>query len=148
MTRVLLAILLAAGVALTSGACGLLAPAPTVVMVSGRDDHGDLQRAVVGLQRSPTDPTIAATARDGEFAHILRTDGPNAYLRLLASGEEGWIDDHYLRGEAVRAGTPPRRVRFIAAERDAGGVRVRVRYGDDSTEEWVPATSLREVGAR
>ncbi len=147
MTRAFLAILVAVGVALTSGACGP-SPGPEIAMVSGRDDHGDLQRAALGLQRSPTDPTVIATAHDGEFAEVRRRDGLHALVRLLASGEEGWIADHDLRGEAVRIGPRPRRVTFLGAERRDGAVVVRVRYADDRTEEWVHATSLKEVGAR
>jgi len=147
VTRVLLASLVAAGVALTSGACGLFAT-PAVAMVSGRDDHGLLERPAIGLQRSPTDATVVATAHDGEFALVLERSGPFARVRLVLSGEEGWIADHDLRGEAVRVGPPPRRVTFVAAERSDGDVRVRVRYADDKTEEWVPASTLNEVGAR
>lgn len=117
-------------------------------MISGRDDHGDLQRPHIGLQRSPTDSTIAATAQDGDFVRVTRRDGPWTHVVLVRSEEEGWIQDHYLRGEAVHQGTTLQRVRFVAAERSDGGVRVRVRYSDDGSEEWVPAASLKEVGAR
>jgi hypothetical protein len=117
-------------------------------MVSGRDDHGLLERPAIGLQASPTDPTVTATAHDGEFALVVKRDGPWAYLRLVKTGDEGWINEHDLRGEAVQGGAAPRRVRFVGAERSDGDVRVRVRYDDDGTEEWVPAASLKEVGAR
>lgn len=147
MTRVLIACLAAAGLALTGGACGLFA-SPAVVMVSGRDDHGDLARRAIGLQASPREATITATALDGEIALVLRREGPWAHLRLVRSGEEGWIEDHYLRGEAVHHGSTLRRVRFLAAERDGAGVRVRVRYADDASEAWVSASALKEVGAR
>lgn len=140
-------VLVAAVLALTSWGCGLFAP-PEVAMVSGRDDHGDLERPAIGLQRAPNDTSVVATARDGEFALVLERSGLYARVRLARSGDEGWIADHDLRGEAVRIGPPPRRVRFVAAERSDGEVRVRVRYVDDGSEEWVPATSLKEVGAR
>jgi hypothetical protein len=39
-------------------------------------------------------------------------------------------------------------VLFTAAERRDGTAWVRVRYTVDGGEEWVPAGSLREVGAR
>jgi hypothetical protein len=147
VTRALLAIVAAAGLALTGGACGLFAN-PAVVMVSGRDDHGDLQRRAIGLQVSPREATIAATALDGDIALVLRREGPWAHLRVVRSGEEGWVEDHYLRGEAVHHGATPRRVRLIGAEREDGGVRVRVRYADDASEAWVSASALKEVGAR
>lgn len=147
MTRIVLAIIAAAGLALTGGACGPLQP-PAVVMISGRDDHGDLQRRAIGLQATPRDASITATALDGDIALVLRREGPWANVRLVKSGEEGWVEDHYLRGEAVHHGAAPRRVRFLAAEREDGGVRVRVRYSDDASEAWVNAASLKEVGAR
>jgi hypothetical protein len=146
--RVLLAIIAAAALALMSGGCGLFATGPAVVMVSGRDDHGLLERPAIGLQASPSDLTVTGTAHDGEFALVVKRDGPWAYVRLVKTGDEGWINDHDLRGEAVRTGGAARRVRFAAAERTDGDVRVRVRYADDGSEEWVSATSLKEVGAR
>jgi hypothetical protein len=148
VTRVL-TIIAAAALALgTSGGCGLFASAPAVAMVSGRDDHGLLERPAIGLQASPVDLTVTATAHDGEFAEVVRRDGLYAYVRLLKTGEEGWIADHDLRGEAVRNDPRPRRVTFVAAERRDAAVWVRVRYADDGTEEWVAAASLKEVGAR
>lgn len=146
--RALLAIMVAVALGALTGGCGLFTSAPAIAMVSGRDDHGLLERPAIGLQLSPTDRTVTATAHDGEFTEVLRRDGLYAYVRLIKSGEEGWIADHDLRGEAVRTEPRPRRVRFLAAERRDGAAWVRVRYADDGTDEWVPATALREVGAR
>lgn len=146
MIRVLALAAVALG-ALSTGGCGLFT-GDAVVMISGRDDHGDLQRPHVGLQASPTDTSIAATARDGEIAHVKERRGPWARIALVRTGEQGWIEDHYLRGDAVHHGTRPRRARFIAAERSGAEVRVRVRYGDDGTEAWVAASELKEIGAR
>ena len=143
----ILAILAAAALGLATGGCGLFA-SPSVAMVSGRDDHGLLERPAIGLRRSPTDRTVTATAHDGEFVHVLRRDGLWAYVRLIEGGEEGWIADHDLRGEAVRTDPRPRRVTFLAAERRDGAAWVRVRYADDGSEEWLPATALKEVGSR
>jgi hypothetical protein len=148
VTRVLLAILAAAGVALTSGACGSFFGSVPVAMVSGRDDHGLLERPAIGLQRSPTDPTVTGTVHDGEFVLVLRRDGPWALVHLVPGPDEGWVNEHDLRGEAVHQGPPPRRVTFVNADAVGGSVRVLVRYGDDGSTAWVPAASLREVGAR
>lgn len=148
MTRFVLAIIAAAGLALTGGACGLFAP-PAVVMVSGRDDHGELERRAIGLQATPRDVSIAATALDGDIALVVQRDGPWARVRLVKSGEEGWVEDHYLRGEAVWAAPhTPLRVTFIAAEVRSDGVFVQVRPRDGSGERWVHASELKEVGAR
>lgn len=91
---------------------------------------------------------MTGTVHDGDFVRVAKRDGLWAYVILVQSGAEGWISDHDLRGEAVRMEPRPRRVTFVAAEPGEGAVRVRVRYTDDGTEEWVPATSLKEVGAR
>ncbi|MGH2377747.1 MAG: hypothetical protein ACRDGT_04665 [Candidatus Limnocylindria bacterium] len=132
-----------------SGGCGSIAGTSTVAMVSGRDDHGQLQHRALGLQRSPTDSTITGTVEDGTFVRVTRRDGPWAHVVSAGSADEGWIQDHYLRGEAVRIDpAPPRRVTFLDLERRDAAVFVRVRFADDGTEDWIPAASLREVGAR
>lgn len=145
VVRPLLALLVAAAVGMTGG-CG---PSPSVAMVSGRNDHGDLERNALGLQRSPTDTAVVGTVLDATFVRVTRRDGMWAYVAAAGSSEEGWIADHYLRGEAVRhEPPPPRRVTFLDLERRDGGVFVRVRFADDGSMDWVPAASLREVGAR
>lgn len=147
MTRVLIACV-AAGLALTGGACGLSTP-DAVVMISGRDDHGDLERPHLGLQVSPADRAVAATARDGEFAHVKERRGPWTRVAIVRTREAGWIEDHYLRGDAIWvAPNAPLRVTFAAAEARPEGVFIRVRPPDGSAERWVPASELREVGAR
>jgi hypothetical protein len=131
-----------------SGGCGLF-DRPTVAMVSGRDDHGELLRNAIGLQRSTADTAITGTVLDGTFVLVLRRDGPWAQVRSAGSLDEGWIEDHYLRGEAVLLDPPPpRRVTFLEVERRDSRVFVRVRFADDGTAEWAPATALKEVGAR
>lgn len=133
------------GAALVLQGCAAAGP---VVLVSGRDDHGLVERPALALQRSPGDPAPAGSVPDGRFARIVRSDGPWRLLRAVAPPEaEGWIEDHYLRGEAVRTDvTPPRRVTFLDAELRDGAAWIRVR--DGAGEAWVPASALREVGAR
>lgn len=133
------------GAALVLQGCAAAGP---IVLVSGRDDHGLVERAVLGLQRSPSDPAPAGSVQDGRFARIVRSDGPWRLIRAVAPPEaEGWIEDHYLRGEAVRTDvTPPRRVTFADAELRDGLAWIRVR--DGAAQAWVPASALREVGAR
>lgn len=133
------------GAALVLQGCAAAGP---VVLVSGRDDHGLVERAALGLQRSPSDPAPAGSVPDGHFARIVRTDGPWRLIRVIAPpGTEGWLEDHYLRGEALRTDVvPPRRVTFLDAELRDGAAWVRVR--DRAGEAWVPASALREVGAR
>lgn len=144
MPRLVLAV---AALGLVAGGCGLFTTT-TVSMVSGRDDHGDLQRLFIGLQRSPTDAAVTATVRDGEFVFVIRRDGLWALVQRVQAPDEGWIAEHDLRGEAVHAGPPARRVTFVRAEAPEGMVRVLVRFSDDGRTDWVPASELREVGAR
>lgn len=135
------------GTALVLQGCAAAEP---IVMASGRDDHGLVQRPALGLQRSPTDPALSGSVQDGRFVRILRTDGPWRYVRAIQPPDgEGWIDDHYLRGEAVRTDvTPPRQVTFLAAELRDGLAWIRVREKSGGSESWVTAGALREIGAR
>lgn len=135
------------GAALVLQGCAAAEP---IVMVSGRDDHGLLERPALGLQRSPTDPTLSGSVQDGRFVRILRTDGSWRYVRAIQPPDgEGWIDDYYLRGEATRTDvTPPRQVTFVGAELREGTAWVRVREKAGGAESWVTAAALREIGAR
>ncbi|HEV2250544.1 MAG TPA: hypothetical protein VGT60_08560 [Candidatus Limnocylindria bacterium] len=145
LTRVLL---LVAALGLVAGGCGG-SPPGAVVLVSGRDDHGLVYRAAVGLQRSSDDATVVGSVPDGTFARVV--DRRAEWLRIRSVGtdpQEGWINTFYLRDVAVGL-QPPRQVTFLdAAERD-GTVMVLVRPRDepDATGTWVAAASLREVGA-
>ncbi|MEK7861395.1 MAG: hypothetical protein AAB284_08590, partial [Chloroflexota bacterium] len=79
---------------------------------------------------------------------VLRRDGPWAYVATVeAVPQEGWIEDHYLRGVAVHVHRQVR-VRFLDAmvRDDQAHVLVQPVTGGDS--EWVPASALREVSAR
>lgn len=143
----------ALGRALVLGAALVLqgcAAAEPIVMASGRDDHGLVERPALGLQRSPTDTQLSGSIQDGRFARIVRTEGPWRYIRAIQPPDgEGWIEDHYLRGEAARTDvTPPRVVRFAGAELRDGKAWIRVRDAQSGAEEWVPASALREIGAR
>lgn len=128
---------------------GCAGPEP-IVMASGRDDHGLLERPALGLQRSPSDPQLSGSVQDGRFVRIIRTEGPWRLVRAIQPPDgEGWIQDDYLRGEAVRTDvTPQRQVTFIGAELREGLAWVRVREKAGGTEAWIPATALREIGAR
>lgn len=81
---------------------------------------------------------------------ILRMDGSWRLVRAIQPPDgEGWIDDHYLRGEAVRTDmTPPRQVTFVGAELRDGIAWIRMREKAGGAEAWVPAAALREIGAR
>jgi len=143
------ALLLAAALGLVAGSCGGGA-SNAIVLVSGRDDHGLVYRAAVGLQRSPTETAFSGSVPDGTFARVVDQRGEWLKVRSIGSDpQEGWINDFYLRSVAVGL-EPPRQVTFLDAEVRDGMVMVRVRPRDEPTADgtWVKASSLREVGAR
>jgi hypothetical protein len=147
VTRVLLACLVAAGVALASGACGLFASEP-VVLVSGRDDHGLIQWSHLGLRKAPDDEAIVATVRDGTFARIRRSEGTWRLVRTVErEPQEGWIDDHYLRGVAADLARRTQ-VTFVDAAVREGEPMVLARPRSGGEPYWIRAAELREVGAR
>jgi hypothetical protein len=128
-----------------AGSCGAV-PRQSVVMVSGRDDHGLLARPAIGLQRSPTDTTVVGSARDGTFVTVLQEDRSWLLVRtLVAPIEEGWVNDHDLRGVGVLDGSA--QVRFRGARPSGGGVEILVVPIDGGEERWVDAGRIREVGA-
>jgi hypothetical protein len=135
---------------LAAGGCAGPARPEAIVLVSGRDDHGLLEKPAVALQRSPTDLTVTGSVADGGFAHVLREDHSWLYVRSIAEPrEEGWVNDHDLRAVAVLTTRNVQVVFVDAAVRD-GAVMVLVRERQESPDRavWVPAKALREVGAR
>lgn len=145
--RPILALLVAA--ALTLGGCGP-GGSGAVVLVSGRDDHGLVERSHLGLRKAPDDPTITATVSDGSFARIVRSEGQWMLLRTVeATPQEGWIEDHYLRTVAVWT-TPyqPIQVVFLDAESRPEGPFIHVKDRSGLGQWWVQVSELREVGAR
>ena len=132
--------------------CAAGAPGP-VVLVSGRDDHGMVQRAAVGLQRSPDDTTFSGSVPDGTFVRVLTQRGQWLEVRAFTTPpEQGWVNDFFLRSTALRTDRPDRttQVTFLDALVRDGTLMVQVRPLSDTTApgEWIAAASLREVGAR
>jgi len=126
--------------------CG--GPPGPVVMVSGRDDHGLLERPAVAFQRSPDDPAVVGSAQDGAFVRVLEERGPWFRVRTIEPRpEEGWVNDHDLRGAATRRDRGEQVTFVDAAVRD-GVVMVLVRPRSGEGTEWLPAAELREIGAR
>jgi len=129
--------------------CAASTPGP-VVLVSGRDDHGLVQRAAVGLQRSPDDAEFSGSVPDGTFVRVLGQRGQWLEVRSFGTPpEQGWVNDFFLRNVAVRTDRPVQVAFLDAAVRD-GTLQVQVRPVSDATApgEWIAATRLREVGAR
>lgn len=155
LTRRLQALVLAAALGFTAQGCAASAPGP-IVLVSGRDDHGLVQRAAVGLQRSPDESGLRGSVPDGTFVRVVSQRGQWLEVRSFTTPpEQGWVNDFYLRTVAVRsdrrggADQPVQVALLDAAIRD-GRLMVQVRPAADSNAPaaWVDATTLREVGAR
>ena len=149
LIRSLPALVLAAALGLVAQGCAASAPGP-VVLVSGRDDHGLVQRAAVGLQRSPEDTVFSGSVPDGTFVRVLTQRAQWLEVRTMTSPpEQGWVNDFFLRSVAVRTDTPVQ-VRFLDAAIRGGGLMILVRPAVDTTGpgEWVAPSKLREVGAR
>ena len=142
------ALLLAAALGLVAGGCGGGPTGGPIVLVSGRDDHGLVYRAAVGLAAAPGETTYPASVPDGTFARVVEQRGEWKKVQAIGSEATGWVNDYYLRTVAVGL-EPPRQVVFLDAALRDGVVSVRVRpvgaASGDGT--WVPATTLTEVGA-
>lgn len=116
-------------------------------MASGRDDHGLLAKPAIALQRSPTDLTVTGSVPDGGFLRVIRDERTWLFVRTIAEpAEEGWVSEHDLRGVAVLSGRE--QVRFTDARWRDGRVEVRVVPVGGAEASWVPASDLKEVGAR
>jgi hypothetical protein len=141
-------LLLVAALGLVAGSCGGSAPANgTIVLVSGRDDHGLVRQAAVGLARAPGETTYPASVPDGTFARIIEQRNEWLKVRAIGSDQDGWVNDFYLRRVAVGL-QPARQVTFLDAAVRDGAVMVQVRGREETSAGiWVTASSLREVGA-
>lgn len=142
------ALIVAAVLGLAAQGCGA-PPSGATVLISGRDDHGLVRQPVVALQRSPEDHRVTASVADGTFAVVL--DERASWLRVRTverTPQEGWVNDFYLRDRAVDLDASEQ-VRLLAAEMRGDEVWVSVRpvSGPDAAR-WIPASRLREVGAR
>jgi hypothetical protein len=145
-------LLLVAALGLVAGSCGGSAPASgasgRVVLISGRDDHGLVRQAAVGLARAPGETVFAASGPAGSYARVIEQRSEWLKVRAVGSDQEGWVNGFYLRDVAVGL-QPPRQVTFLDAAVRDGTVMVLVRPREDvgGTAAWVSASSLREVGA-
>ena len=142
-------LLLVAALGLVAGSCGGGAPASgPIVLVSGRDDHGLVYRAAVGLARAPGESTYPASVPDGTIARVVEQRSEWSKVRAIGSDQGGWINDFYLRHIAVGL-QPPRQVTFLDAAVRDGTVMVLVRPRDEpaGAGTWVAASTLKEIGA-
>lgn len=143
-------------------ACGGEEPARSVLIASGRDDHGELVQKTVSLSAEPEGPAVAEVAA-GSLVAVVDTRGEWVRVRSLQGAAAGWVNDFYLRGVAhLVAGVPgcpvPKRdggtfesnaqVELVAYERRAGAFWVRVRPVSGGREGWVRRRALSELPVR
>jgi SH3-like domain-containing protein len=140
-------------------ACGGEEPARSVLIASGRDDHGLLVQKTVGLSAEPDGPAVAEV-RAGSLVEVVDTRGEWIRVRSLQGPATGWVNDFYLRGAAHlvarvlgcpvverggRTFEPSAQVALLAYERRAGTLWVRVRALASGREGWVQPRSLTEL---
>ncbi|MGQ0803248.1 MAG: SH3 domain-containing protein [Actinomycetota bacterium] len=143
-------------------ACGGEEPARSVLIASGRDDHGLVVQQKVSLSAEPEGPGVAEIPA-GSLVSVLDTRGEWIRVRSVDGGADGWVNDYYLRGTAhlvadvrgcpVRARSgrtfePNAQVELVGYERRGAVVWVRVRSLSGGREELVPPHALSEVPLR
>jgi hypothetical protein len=125
-------VVLVATAVLVAG-CGTVGDAPDpgaaaerpdgrLVLVSGRDDHGERRFESVSVYESPDAKQVAGSIPDGTFAHVREIDGQMLEV-VTAEGNPvtGWVDDFHLRGTVHLVGPAPDcRARLGGTVREAG----------------------------
>lgn len=138
------------------------APGP-VVLVSGRDDHGELASAHVSVHAVPGSAPASGEIRDGTLARVVALEGTWLEVRTLEGpAVQGWVDDFYLRREIHLVGpTPSCRSNLAGHALDAGEqavvldvrgrqVRVQLLSGAPAgpTTGWVSRAAVHELAPR
>lgn len=135
------------------------APATPLVLVSGRDDHGELASADVPLYSAAGGHEPVGRVRDGTLARVVAVEGTWLQVRTVEGPPlEGWLDDFYLRRQLHLLGPGPTcRVRvgahLLAAGEQAvvlevSGDRARVALVRPPVDGWVPRADVREIPPR
>lgn len=128
----------------------------SIVLVSGKDDHGLPAEHYVAIASKP-DGSPVGEVHDGTLVHVLEEHGEWLRVRTVEGpAAEGWINDYYLRGTAHVVSIPPgcalaglpanAQVELVAVSPNAS--RVRVRALADGAERWVPRANLLELPDR
>lgn len=133
----------------------------SLLIVSGRDDHGELVQRTVALSAEPAG-RAATTVPAGSLVAVVETSGEWIRVRSLEGKATGWVNDYFLRGVAHLVAVPgcpvPKRdggafkpntqVELLAHERRGGAAWVRVRSLAGGSEGWVRRAALSELPAR
>lgn len=132
-------------------------PDGRLVLVSGRDDHGQVARAVVPVYAAPGSTDRVGGIADGTLAHVRKIDG--TWLHVVSaegSAVTGWVDDFHLRGTVHLVGPAPScRATLGSRTVEAGlqvvvsqvrGARVLVSTEDGARRGWVVRDAVQELG--
>jgi hypothetical protein len=135
-------------------------PDGRLVLVSGRDDHGERRLEEVSVFDSPDQQDVAGAIPDGTLAHVSEIEGQMLEV-VAAEGEPvtGWVDDFYLRGTLHLVGPGPDcRARLGGDVREAGlqvvvrGVRggqvLLESVADSGVRGWAPRALVQELPPR
>jgi hypothetical protein len=132
-------------------------PDGRMVLVSGRDDHGQLVDEVVPVYAAAASADRVGGIVDGTLAHVTEIDGTWLHV-VSAEGRpaDGWVDDFHLRGTVHLVGPAPScRVslsgRLVEAGLQAVVAQVRSRSVlvsavDGSARGWVDRGAVQELG--
>lgn len=134
-------------------------PAAPLVLVSGRDDHGELASVDVPLYSSPAGRMPVGRVRDGTLARVVTIEGTWLQVRSAEGPAlEGWLDDFHLRRQLHLVGPGPTcRVelggRLLAIGEQAvvlevRGDRAHVALVRAPLDGWVPRGDVLEVPPR
>lgn len=160
-TPVALALLLGGcGTAAQASAPGPKAPAGDgrLVLVSGRDDHGEVAQTSVALSRDVEGVETVASVPDGTLARVVATDGQWQEVESLdGPAVRGWVDDFHLRGVVHLLGPAPSCAPVLNGRRLAPGTQATVRavradghvqvrtLGSTPLTGWLPRAGVREL---
>lgn len=142
----------ALALAVASAACGGETAAPevqrSILLVSGRDDHGLLVEKMVGLSAEPGG-RVTERLRDGTLVRVVGLRGDWLRVRSLEGrARTGWVNDYYLRGtvhlDCRNPLGPSAQVELL----DVHLARVRVRSVRDGRVAWVQRTAVSELPTR
>ncbi|WP_331112894.1 hypothetical protein [Oryzihumus sp.] len=129
-----------------------------LVLVSGRDDHGELAEPAVALSATVQGSRTVAAVPDGTLARVVASDGQWQEVQSLdGTPARGWVDDFHLRGVVHLVGPAPTcSPRFDAGHLAPGtqavvlgvgaGGALRVRtLGTRALTGLVPRADVREL---
>jgi hypothetical protein len=129
------------------------------VLVSGRDDHGELASDHVDVHPAAGTSTVSGEVRDGTLARVVAIEGTWLRVRTLEGPPvQGWVDDFHLRREIHLVGPAPTCRASVdgrglpagqqAVVLDVRARQVRVQLVGGATTGWAPRATVHELAPR